>query len=582
MMSIRSMKSITVFVLACAALQLHANTETVDGIVWTYHYDIYSSGLVEIESVELETPGVVTTGDVTVPSALGNQSVWSIGDAAFDSCVWLRSLTIPESVMWIGDDAFTGCSGLTNVVIGSADVYIGDYAFTSCRNLQTVYLPDGSSELAGAFPSWAEIVYYGGSEPEPTPQEVVISFDANGAEGDVPGVIECMEGDVVTLPNAGNLTLVGHTFSGWNYDGALFLPGANFEAGSTNVVLTAVWTKDVDPINAALDNGVLEFETGGATPWFVTNAVYKTGGSSMRSGAIGNGTNTWIETTVHGEGEVSFWLKASSEVYKGNLYDFATFTVDGVEFAKLGGEAEWTSFSFEVSGEGPHVLRWTYLKDQDDFAGEDCAWLDEVVWTPSAPPRPFPELPYDATSSEVAAAFDGAVDVALAVNIVDVTNYNAFCEWADSVKAASGVEIAGAQAVKESGYAWLSYALGADRLIASDMTDGDVKVESLGVSAEGSGAVSFSLEVSLADIGIGAGVEITQDNRNIVIENLAKALVAEGAATLVPPVGKTVDDVFSSEGIDIVFDVPLDGKARFSVRPPDGVGDTYFIRVKVK
>ena len=58
-------------------------------------------------------------------------------------------------------------------------------------------------------------------------------------------------------------------------------------------------------------------------------------------------------------------------------------------------------------------------------------------------------------------------------------------------------------------------------------------------------------------------------------ENLKKVLGIEGAATLSP-------SGFSSDNIDITFDTPLDGKARFTVSPPADAGNSFFMRVKVK
>ena len=49
----------------------------------------------------------------------------------------------------------------------------------------------------------------------------------------------------------------------------------------------------------------------------------------------------------------------------------------------------------------------------------------------------------------------------------------------------------------------------------------------------------------------------------------------EGAATLSP-------SGFSSDNIDITFDTPVDGKARFTVSPPADAGNSFFMRVRVK
>ena len=70
---------------------------------------------------------------VTIPN-----SVTSIGYEAFGNCNVLMNVTIPNSVTSIGDDAFNGCTGLTSVTIPNSVTSIGDYVFYSCSNLTSI------------------------------------------------------------------------------------------------------------------------------------------------------------------------------------------------------------------------------------------------------------------------------------------------------------------------------------------------------------------------------------------------------------------------------------------------------------
>ena len=81
---------------------------------------------------------------VTIPS-----SVTSIGDYAFSGCSYLTSVTIPNSVMSIGNYAFDGCSSLTSVTIPNSVTNIGDGAFRSCRGLTSVTIPNGATSIGG-------------------------------------------------------------------------------------------------------------------------------------------------------------------------------------------------------------------------------------------------------------------------------------------------------------------------------------------------------------------------------------------------------------------------------------------------
>ena len=72
---------------------------------------------------------------ITIPN-----SVTSIGGDAFSDCIGLTSIIIiPNSVESIGDGAFSGCTGLTSVDIPNSVTYIGNYAFYNCSKLENVY-----------------------------------------------------------------------------------------------------------------------------------------------------------------------------------------------------------------------------------------------------------------------------------------------------------------------------------------------------------------------------------------------------------------------------------------------------------
>ncbi|MBE6174947.1 MAG: leucine-rich repeat domain-containing protein, partial [Rikenellaceae bacterium] len=67
------------------------------------------------------------------------ESVTSIGNAAFDECTSLTSVTIPDSVTSIGEWAFSECKQLTSVTIGRGVTSIGEWAFFNCISLKVVY-----------------------------------------------------------------------------------------------------------------------------------------------------------------------------------------------------------------------------------------------------------------------------------------------------------------------------------------------------------------------------------------------------------------------------------------------------------
>ena len=82
---------------------------------------------------------------------IGN-SVTSIGNSAFYSCDGLTSVTIGNSVTSIEECAFYGCNGLTSVTIPNSVTSIGSYAFSDCSGLTSITIPNSVTSIeSGAF-----------------------------------------------------------------------------------------------------------------------------------------------------------------------------------------------------------------------------------------------------------------------------------------------------------------------------------------------------------------------------------------------------------------------------------------------
>lgn len=164
----------------------------------------------------------------------------------------------------------------------------------------------------------------------------------------------------------------------------------------------------------------------------------------------------------------------------------------------------------------------------------------------------FPDMGESATAAEIAAVLGGAADWRIAANITDTANYAEFREWA---------KYAGAPAVKGSVTAWMSFAVGADGLIAPP-EDGGLAIDDFAVGSDGSLVAVFSLD------GVDVGSS-TPENR------LKSVFAVEGAATLLP-------GEFSPDGVAVSLAPTGDGRVKATVTPPVNAGNAYFLKVRLK
>ena len=183
--------------------------------------------------------------------------------------------------------------------------------------------------------------------------------------------------------------------------------------------------ENVFPISITLGLIIEDFESGsftsfdwiqgGDAEWTIDSVSYS-GNYSAKSGTISHNQTSElsIELNILNEGQTSFWAKTSSEQSgTGNIYDYLEFYIDD-EAADLniGGELDWTEYTVDIPV-GEHSLRWVYQKDGAQSLGQDCAWLDRIVFPTGS------ILPLNIDFGD--ANLDGSIsilDVILSVNYV--------------------------------------------------------------------------------------------------------------------------------------------------------------------
>lgn len=179
----------------------------------------------------------------------------------------------------------------------------------------------------------------------------------------------------------------------------------------------------------------------------------------------------------------------------------------------------------------------------------------------------LPDLGVSPSDEVIAESVADHLDSALSVNITNAAEYSAFRTWALGL---GGVT---PDSVKASSFAWLSYALNTDALIAAAPKDGDVVIGTFERAAnEGTFEVSVKID----------GVEIGDD---ALEANIRKVFDIEGAEKLVC-VGVGESGVgFSSDNVELNAAAPENGNVKFTVTPKMGNGkkpDSFFFRVKMK
>ena len=106
-----------------------------------FEYSVLDDGTVQITDCETDAEKVV------IPDTIDGKSVTSIGDSAFEQCISLTNITIPDSVTSISGGAFEQCTSLTNIVIPNSVTEIGEDAFRGCTSLTGITIPDGMMSI---------------------------------------------------------------------------------------------------------------------------------------------------------------------------------------------------------------------------------------------------------------------------------------------------------------------------------------------------------------------------------------------------------------------------------------------------
>lgn len=125
------------------------------------------------------------------------------------------------------------------------------------------------------------------------------------------------------------------------------------------------------------DFSAFEWQTGGSASWTITNTNPYEGTYSAKSGSISDDQTSelYITMDVISDDEISFFRKVSSE----DDYDYLRFYIDDNLAGEWAGEESWAEVSYDITA-GNHTFKWLYYKDQSVSNGDDCGWIDYIIF----------------------------------------------------------------------------------------------------------------------------------------------------------------------------------------------------------
>ena len=111
----------------------------------TITVNFYLDGHAEVAKCEPSAKG-----DIVIPEVLGNVTVTEVNDAAFQGCIYVESITLPDTVTSIGKEAFGDCRSLTSIKLPENLEEIGPTAFAGCTSIRNIEIPENVTNIGQA------------------------------------------------------------------------------------------------------------------------------------------------------------------------------------------------------------------------------------------------------------------------------------------------------------------------------------------------------------------------------------------------------------------------------------------------
>jgi hypothetical protein len=239
-------------------------------------------------------------------------------------------------------------------------------------------------------------------DPDETADLQIHLLNAGSAElSDIEGTLSCSDpyitlnstvDNLATIPPGEmgvvtyNVTTDSETPIGHPAEFQLDVAAANYSFADNFFLSIGLCIEDFEIGNFAS----YPWEMGGSSPWGITASGAYEGNYCAQSGLVSElqYSEMSVNLDVVTDGTITFYYKVSSE---GD--DYLRFYVDGALQGQWSGETGWAQAAFLVTT-GNRTFTWIYMKDLYGSSGNDCAWVDFIVFPQVETPPGLPPVAF--------------------------------------------------------------------------------------------------------------------------------------------------------------------------------------------
>ncbi len=142
-------KKVTAFTICWLIFVLQLNVFAAVGDSGSYDGFNYK---VTSDTTAMITKYTGSESEVVVPEKIGNYTVTTIGNTAFQDKKTIQKITLPKTIVTIEDyNVFWYCTSLKSINLPDSLTYLAAGAFSGCSSLEEIVIPNGITKLSKTF-----------------------------------------------------------------------------------------------------------------------------------------------------------------------------------------------------------------------------------------------------------------------------------------------------------------------------------------------------------------------------------------------------------------------------------------------